>query len=55
VAPIPTNTFYFNQRHGEQIVRFTVGVGEPILATAAKRLANLKKGCRADPRGVAAC
>ena len=45
VAAIPMDTFYLNQHYGERIARFTFGVRQEILETAAKRLARLQTGC----------
>jgi N-succinyldiaminopimelate aminotransferase len=45
VAPIPMDTFYLNQCHGERIARFTFCVREEMLETAARRLVLLQKGC----------
>jgi N-succinyldiaminopimelate aminotransferase len=38
VVPIPMDTFYLNQHRGERLVRFTFGVRQEMLETAAKRL-----------------
>jgi N-succinyldiaminopimelate aminotransferase len=48
VAPIPTDTFYLNQHFGERIVRFTFSVRRETLELAAKRLAKLPSGRRAE-------
>jgi aspartate/methionine/tyrosine aminotransferase len=48
VAPIPMDTFYLNQCHGEQIVRFAFSVRQETLAKAATRLAKLQTGCWAE-------
>jgi N-succinyldiaminopimelate aminotransferase len=48
VAPIPMDTFYLNQHFGERIARFTFGVRQDVLATAAKRLARLQTACWAE-------
>jgi N-succinyldiaminopimelate aminotransferase len=45
VAPIPMETFYLNQQYGDRIVRFTFGVQQEALETAAKRLAKLQTEC----------
>jgi aspartate/methionine/tyrosine aminotransferase len=45
VAPIPMDTFYFNQHYGQRIARFTFCVRKEILETAARRLAKLQTGC----------
>jgi aspartate/methionine/tyrosine aminotransferase len=45
VAPIPMDTFYLNQYHGERIARFTFCLRQETLATAATRLAKLPTGC----------
>jgi len=45
VAPIPMDTFYLNQHHGERIARFTFCVRQETLETAATRLAKLHSGC----------
>jgi N-succinyldiaminopimelate aminotransferase len=42
VAPIPMDTFYVNQIHGERIARFTFCVRPEMLHTAARRLAKLQ-------------
>jgi N-succinyldiaminopimelate aminotransferase len=42
VAPIPLDTFYLNQQHGERIVRFTFSVRRELLELAGHRLARLK-------------
>jgi N-succinyldiaminopimelate aminotransferase len=38
VVPIPTDTFYLNQRFGKQIARFTFAARQEMLEAAAKRL-----------------
>jgi N-succinyldiaminopimelate aminotransferase len=48
VAPIPMDTFYLNQCHGERIARFTFSVRQETLLAAAKRLAKLQTGCWAE-------
>jgi N-succinyldiaminopimelate aminotransferase len=45
VVPIPMDTFYLNQCHGERIARFTFSVRPETLEAAAQRLARLQKGC----------
>jgi N-succinyldiaminopimelate aminotransferase len=40
VAPMPLDTFYVNQHHGECIARFTFCVRQEMLETAATRLAK---------------
>jgi N-succinyldiaminopimelate aminotransferase len=42
VAPIPLDTFYLNQHHGERIIRFTFCVRQDLLELAGRRLARLK-------------
>jgi N-succinyldiaminopimelate aminotransferase len=49
VAPVPTDTFYLNQRHGRRIVRFTFCLRRETLETAARRLAKLNAVCGAEP------
>jgi aspartate/methionine/tyrosine aminotransferase len=44
VAPIPMDTFYLNQHHGERIARFTFCLRQETLATAASRLGKLRAG-----------
>jgi N-succinyldiaminopimelate aminotransferase len=41
VVPVPTDTFYLNQHHGEEIVRFTFCLKRETLDEAAQRLARL--------------
>jgi N-succinyldiaminopimelate aminotransferase len=41
VAPIPMDTFYLNQHHGEKLARFTFAVRQETLETAARRLTRL--------------
>jgi N-succinyldiaminopimelate aminotransferase len=45
VVPVPTDTFYLNQHHGEQIVRFTFCLRREALERAAERLARLPAAC----------
>jgi N-succinyldiaminopimelate aminotransferase len=47
VVPVPTDTFYAHQHHGERIVRFTFSVRRAALETAARRLARLPITCGA--------
>jgi aspartate/methionine/tyrosine aminotransferase len=44
VAPIPLDTFYLNQHHGERIARFTFSVRRELLELAGRRLAKLSSG-----------
>jgi N-succinyldiaminopimelate aminotransferase len=48
VAPIPMDTFYLNQHHGERIARFTFSVRQETLDAAAARLARLHSGRRVE-------
>jgi len=48
VAPVPTDTFYLNRRHGERIVRFTFCQRRETLETAARHLAQLRAMCGVD-------
>jgi aspartate/methionine/tyrosine aminotransferase len=41
VAPMPMDTFYLHQHHGERIARFTFCLRPETLETAAKRLAQV--------------
>jgi N-succinyldiaminopimelate aminotransferase len=41
VVPVPTDTFYVNQQHGERIVRFTFCLRRETLETAARRLEKI--------------
>ncbi len=47
VVPVPTDTFYLNQRHGERVVRFTYCLRREALETAARRLGKLHAACGA--------
>jgi N-succinyldiaminopimelate aminotransferase len=47
VVPVPTDTFYLNQHHGERIVRFTFCLRRETLEAAAERLARLPITCGA--------
>jgi N-succinyldiaminopimelate aminotransferase len=47
VVPVPTDTFYLNQHHGERIVRFTFCLKRDTLETAAARLARMTTTCGA--------
>jgi len=48
VVPVPTDTFYIHQHHGEQIVRFTFAPQWETLETAARRLSKLPILCGAE-------
>jgi aspartate/methionine/tyrosine aminotransferase len=48
VAPIPMDTFYLNQHHGERIARFTFSVRQETLDAAATRLARLHSRRRVE-------
>jgi N-succinyldiaminopimelate aminotransferase len=45
VAPLPLDAFYLRRHHGERLARFTFGVRQEALETAATRLASLSLGC----------
>jgi len=48
VVPVPTDTFYFHQSHGERLVRFAFCLRRALLESAARRLANLPILCEAE-------
>jgi N-succinyldiaminopimelate aminotransferase len=47
VVPVPTDTFYLTQGHGERLVRFTFCLRRETLELAVKRLARRPIGCGA--------
>jgi N-succinyldiaminopimelate aminotransferase len=43
VVPVPMDTFYLHQNHGERIARFAFSLRQETLDTAARRLAKLRR------------